>query len=123
MKSSSRFAIRSASSIAVIAGVSCGGNPTPATSPSGASGAAQTAQVVANVKASIASMSPAERQAAYEAELAALKSRDGQLTGYLDGFPKELTDVDALAATLKTPQAAFEFVRDRIALEPYPGVM
>ena len=27
------------------------------------------------------------------------------------------------AATLTTPDAAFAFVRDRVAFEPYPGVM
>lgn len=35
-----------------------------------------------------------------------------------DGF-----EVDALGAKLKTPQEAFAYVRDRIAYEPYAGVM
>jgi len=52
-----------------------------------------------------------------------MQNRLTRLQSYLDGFPKALTDVDALAATLSTPDAAFAFVRDRVAFEPYPGVM
>jgi hypothetical protein len=39
-------------------------------------------------------------------------------TGARAGF-----EIDALAETLKTPEAAFAFVRDQIAYEPYRGVM
>ena len=45
------------------------------------------------------------------------------LHGFQAAFPAELTDVAVLGASLKTPGAAFAFVRDRIAFEPYAGVM
>jgi transglutaminase-like putative cysteine protease len=38
-------------------------------------------------------------------------------------FPAELTNLEALAASLKTPAAAFAFVRNQVAFEPYRGVM
>lgn len=73
--------------------------------------------------ASVATLSPEERQQAYRDEVEALGGRLTRLQAYLDGFPKALTDVEALGQTLSTPQAAFEFVRDQVALEPYPGIM
>jgi hypothetical protein len=73
--------------------------------------------------ASIATLSPDEKQQAYKDEVQALQGRLTRLQSYLDGFPKALTEVDALAQTLTTPEAAFEYVRDRVAFEPYPGVM
>lgn len=45
------------------------------------------------------------------------------LRDLLSKFPAELTDVDALADSLKTPAEVFAFVRDRIAFEPYRGIM
>jgi hypothetical protein len=75
------------------------------------------------VAASIATLSPDEKQQAYKVEVQALQDRLARLHSYLDGFPKALTNVDALAQTLATPQAAFEYVRDHVAFEPYPGVM
>jgi len=68
-------------------------------------------------------LSAEEKQRAYQDEVSALGSRLTRLQSYLDGFPKGLVDVEALAQTLNTPQAAFEFVRDQVALEPYPGVL
>lgn len=76
-----------------------------------------------SVAASIASLTPDEKQQAYQDEVNGLQNRLTRLQAYLDGFPKTLTDLDALAQSLTTPQAAFEFVRDQIAFEPYPGVM
>lgn len=73
--------------------------------------------------ASIAALSPEQKQVAYKDEVETLQNRLTRLQSYLDRFPKALTDVDALAQTLPTPEAAFEFVRDRVAFEPYPGVM
>src|SRR5208282_2725547 len=92
-----------------------------ATSAKGAANSGAGAQ--ANIVASIATLSPDEKQQAYKDEVQTLQDRLTRLQAYLDGFPKALTDVDALAPTLTTPQAAFEFVRDRVAFEPYPGVM
>ncbi len=87
----------------------------------GAATAAPSAQ--SEMAASIANLSPEEKQQAYQDDVQAMQNRLTRLQSYLDGFPKALTDVDALAATLTTPDAAFAFVRDRVAFEPYPGVM
>jgi hypothetical protein len=76
-----------------------------------------------DIAASVAGLSPEEKQQAYKDDVAELQDRVNRLQAHLDGFPKELTDVEALAATLTTPQAAFEFVRDQVAFEPYPGVL
>lgn len=59
----------------------------------------------------------------YDAEVMALRDRLARLQSYLDGFPGALTDVSALAREHTTPEAAFNFVRDQIAFEPYPGLM
>jgi hypothetical protein len=87
----------------------------------GAATAAPTAP--SGTASSIATLSPEEKQQAYKVEVQALQDRLARLHSYLDGFPKALTNVDALAQTLTTPQAAFEYVRDHVAFEPYPGVM
>lgn len=76
-----------------------------------------------NVAAALAGLSPEQKQQGYDTEVANLQGRLNRLQSVLDAFPKELTDVRALAATLTTPQAAFEFVRDKVAFEPYPGAM
>jgi hypothetical protein len=78
---------------------------------------------IAAQQAAVARMSPEAKQKAYEQEVAALDSRLGRLEAYVGGFPKSLIDVAALAQSLTTPQAAFEFVRDQVAIEPYTGVM
>lgn len=76
-----------------------------------------------NVKASVAAMSPEERRQTYDFEVAELRARLERLEAYLRRFSGSLTDVDALARELRTPEAAFAFIRDQIAFEPYPGVM
>jgi transglutaminase-like putative cysteine protease len=73
--------------------------------------------------ASVAGMTPEERRASYDFEVAELRGRLERLDTYLHHFSASLTDVDALAADLATPDAALAFIRDRIAFEPYPGVM
>ena len=73
--------------------------------------------------ASVAELSADQKEQAYQNEVSALQSRSTRLQTSFDAFPKDLMDVDALAQTLGTPQAAFEFVRDQVAFEPYPGVM
>jgi len=73
--------------------------------------------------ASVAGLSAGEKQQAYQSEVSELESRLTRLQSYFDGLPKELVDVERLAQALPTPQAAFEFVRDQVAFEPYPGVM
>ena len=52
---------------------------------------------------------------------ASLQAIADEYQALADQWPAELIDLDALAASLTTPQSAFEFVRDRIALEPYWG--
>ncbi|HEY4301848.1 MAG TPA: hypothetical protein VGM73_13305 [Candidatus Didemnitutus sp.] len=42
---------------------------------------------------------------------------------WLGAQPREAWDLEALAPTLTTPDAAFAFVRDHIAIEPYSGLM
>ncbi len=76
-----------------------------------------------SVADTVAAMSHEERRNAYEVEVGELRARLERLETYLHSFPSSLTDVDALAGELAAPEAAFEFVRDKIALEPYPGVM
>jgi hypothetical protein len=93
-------------------------NSPPAKGAAKAGAGAQT-----EIAASIATLSPGEKYQAYQDDVQAMQSRLTRLQSYLDGFPKALTDVGALAVTLTTPEAAFEFVRDRVAFEPYPGVM
>jgi len=44
------------------------------------------------------------------------------LNDLADQTPGSLVDVDQLASSLTTPADAFEFVRDRLALEPYAGI-
>lgn len=59
----------------------------------------------------------------YESRVATLHAQLARTQALVDRFPKELVDLDALARSLPTPESALAFVRDRIALEPYPGVM
>jgi len=84
--------------------------------------ASETASAV-TAPAPVASLSPEQRQQAYNAGLSAVRSRSTRLQALVDGFPRELVDVDALARSLTTPEAAFAYVRDGIALEPYAGIM
>jgi len=71
----------------------------------------------------VSKLSPEEKQKTYDAQVAELQGRMTRAQAFLDAFPKPLTDHDALAQSLTTPQAAFEYVRDQVALEPYPGIM
>jgi transglutaminase-like putative cysteine protease len=59
----------------------------------------------------------------FDAEVALLRARLVRLQAFLDEFPAALTDVEALARQYATPEAAFEFLRDQVAFEPYAGVM
>jgi len=70
-----------------------------------------------------APLSPEQKQQAYKTEVSALRDRVARLQTSVDSFPKALVEVDALSGTLAAPEAAFAFVRDQIALEPYSGVM
>jgi hypothetical protein len=101
--------------------VGAAGVPSPGSMSTTAS--PQSAPTPFAVADSVASLSSDERRQAYEAEVAELHERTARLESYLDGFPKSFTDLDALAQELPTPQAAFDYLRDRIAFEPYPGVM
>ena len=71
----------------------------------------------------VSKLSPEEKQKTYDAQVAELQGRMTRAQEFLDAFPKPLTDREALAQSLTTPQAAFEYVRDQVALEPYPGIM
>lgn len=57
------------------------------------------------------------------AELSFVQNQPARIREYLDRFPKELTDVDALGDSLKSPADAVSFVQNRIAIEPYAGIM
>jgi hypothetical protein len=72
---------------------------------------------------SLSDLSADEKQRAYDSEVADLRDRATRLQTHFDGFPRQLVEVDALARVVTTPQAAFEFVRDQIAFEPYPGIL
>lgn len=71
----------------------------------------------------VSKLSPEEKQKTYDAQVAELQGRMTRAQDFLDAFPKPLTDREALAQSLTTPQATFEYVRDQVALEPYPGIM
>lgn len=71
----------------------------------------------------VSKLSPEEKQKTYDAQVAELQGRMTRAQEFLDAFPKPLTDLEALAQSLTTPQSAFEYIRDQVALEPYPGIM
>jgi hypothetical protein len=68
-------------------------------------------------------LSPERRQQLYDARVEGLRERVHRTRDLVGRFPRELVDVDALARNLATSEAAFAFVRDQLAFEPYPGVM
>jgi len=72
---------------------------------------------------SIANLSPEEKRRAYDGDVKALQDRLAHMQTFVDRFSQELVDVAALGRSLTTPEAAFAYVRDEVALEPYPGVM
>jgi hypothetical protein len=92
-------------------------SPAPA-SPAAGAAAPEPALEPATI---LGAMTAAEKEEAYAADVDAVQSRVTRLQAMLGRLPASLTDIKALAASLPTPQAAFEFVRDQIALEPYPG--
>jgi len=66
---------------------------------------------------------PEQLRQLYDAQAGALRTQIARVEGIVGRFSKESTDLDALSRSLPTPEAAFAFVRDRLAIEPYPGVM
>ncbi len=62
-------------------------------------------------------------KAMYQRRLATAQKWEAAINQYVQSVPASVTDIGALADSLSKPQAAFEYVRDRIALEPYPGAM
>ncbi len=93
------------------------GGPAPGMAPGVASGPS------ASSAAAVAALSPDQKQQAYDTQVKALQQRVVRVQSFVDNFPAELLDIAALAQSLPTPDAAFVYVRDHIALEPYPGVM
>lgn len=70
-----------------------------------------------------ATLTPEQAKQAYQQRVSAVRDSLNQMQATLDSFPKKLYDLDALGQSLTTPQAAFEYVRDQVAMEPYPGVL
>ena len=70
-----------------------------------------------------ASLSPDQRRQVYDAEVRNLRDRVARMQTVVSALSAEAVDVEALGRSLKTPEAAFAYVRDGIALEPYAGVM
>jgi hypothetical protein len=64
-----------------------------------------------------------QRRQLYDRKVGVLREQSARAQQLIDQFPKELLDLDALARSVPTPESAFAFVRDHIALEPYAGVM
>lgn len=60
--------------------------------------------------------------AAMQVQLQKTQAAIDRVNHLLDSMPQELTDLDALGRSLHSPQAAFAFVRDEIAYEPYRGI-
>src|SRR5208283_4722999 len=86
------------------------------------SGRAST--IMPGVSASaLAQMLPEQKQELYQKKVEALDGWVSSIENNVNQDPATNTDVAALAHSLSGPQAAFEYVRDNIALEPYPGVL
>lgn len=73
--------------------------------------------------AGAAALSPEQRKSLGERHLAVAQKWKSIIEAYVGAVPASLTDINALADSLGKPAAAFEFVRDQVALEPYPGSM
>ena len=71
----------------------------------------------------LAQMPPEQKQELYQKRVEALDGWVSSIENNVNQDPATNTDVAALAHSLSGPQAAFEYVRDNIALEPYPGVL
>jgi hypothetical protein len=68
-------------------------------------------------------VAPVQGNDAHERHLAAAQKWRSIVEAYVAAVPASAIDLNALADSLHTPQAAFEYVRDKIALEPYSGAM
>ena len=71
----------------------------------------------------LAQVPPEQKQELYQRRVEALDGWVSSIENSVHQNPPTDTDVAALAHSLSGPQAAFEYVRDNIALEPYPGVL
>jgi len=69
------------------------------------------------------SPSPGQKKAQYQQHLEATQKWKSIIENYVAATPAVQTELAALADSLPKPQSAFEYVRDQIALEPYPGAM
>jgi hypothetical protein len=118
-----------AASIAVtlVMSLACGGRgcgSSPATSSTGAgTGPDLNGGIALSQAASVSSWSADQKRQAYDAEVTALRARTARVQALVSALPVETVDLRALADSLASPDDAFAFVRDRIALEPYAGVM
>jgi hypothetical protein len=68
-------------------------------------------------------LSPEQRKIINERHLASAQKWKSIVGTYVAAVPASATDLNNLADSLSKPQAVFEYVRDQIALEPYPGAM
>lgn len=68
-------------------------------------------------------LSPEQRKLINERQLASAQKWKSIIESYVAAVPGAAIDLNALADSLGKPEAAFEYVRDQIALEPYPGAM
>jgi hypothetical protein len=59
----------------------------------------------------------------YQRHLQAAQKWKSIIEAYVSATPAAQTELAALADSLPKPQSAFEYVRDQVALEPYPGAM
>lgn len=66
---------------------------------------------------------PERRKALNARHLRAALKWKSIVEAYVAATPVAQTDLAALADSLPKPQSAFEYVRDQIAFEPYPGAM
>ena len=66
---------------------------------------------------------PERRKALNARHLRAALKWKSIVEAYVAATPAAQTDLAALADSLPKPQSAFEYVRDQIAFEPYPGAM
>jgi hypothetical protein len=67
--------------------------------------------------------SPEQNKSNNERHLASAQKWKSIIESYVAAVPASATDLNSLADSLRKPEAAFEYVRDQIALEPYPGAM
>ncbi|HMD72410.1 MAG TPA: hypothetical protein VKG05_00975 [Steroidobacteraceae bacterium] len=64
-----------------------------------------------------------QRKNINERHLAAAQKWKSIIESYVASVPGAAIDLNSLADSLGKPESAFEFVRDQVALEPYPGAM